>query len=136
MSYYDNSDDYTKRGIDYDLHACLENNEQDGFAVEYIKQVLAVWEGENDGDDWRWILTLKDGRFVFLQGSCDYTGWDCQSSAEIAIVDTIAEVLEQARNSKRFYKNTPVIVAHLANQLLGSKNKTWHQRTGEEMGLL
>lgn len=136
MGYYDNTDDYTKCGIDYDLYACLEFNAQDGFTVDDIRQVLAVWEGENDGDDWRWIFILNDGRFVFLQGGCDYTGWDCQSSASSVIVDTIAAVIEESRKSDRFYENTPVIIAHLANQLLGSKNKTWHEKTGEEMGLL
>lgn len=137
MGYYDNINDCKNRGIDRDLCECLECNAQDGFTVEDIKQVLAVWEGENDGDDWRWIFTLNNGRFVFLQGGCDYTGWDCQSSANSVIVDTIAEVFEQARdNSKRFHENTPDIIAHLANQILGSKDKTWHERTGEEMGLL
>ena len=137
MGYYNNNtDDYTKRGIDYDLFTCLEFNAQNDFTVDDIRQVLAVWEGENDGDYWRWILTLKDGRFVFLQGSCDYTGWDCRSSASSVIADTIATVIDEARKGDRFYENTPVIIAHLANQLLGSKNKTWHEKTGEEMGLL
>ncbi len=61
--------------IDYDLRACLEYNPQT-FGVDEIQKIHAVWEGENDSDSWRWVLQLKDGRFAFLQGWCDYTGWD------------------------------------------------------------
>ena len=82
MNYYDDRSAYEARGIDWDLVACLQYNAQDGFTVADIAKVLAVVEGENDGADWRWVLRLNDGRFVFLQGGCDYTGWDCQSSAD------------------------------------------------------
>jgi hypothetical protein len=77
--YYDNESEYNARGIDYDLCDCLNYNEQP-FTIENIECVLAVHEGENDGDDWRWIIELKEpvngNQFAFLQGGCDYTGWD------------------------------------------------------------
>ena len=76
MNFYDNPAAYAKRGIDYDLHACLEYNPQETFTVLDIKEVRAVYEGCNDERDWRWVLELHDSRFVFLQGGCDYTGWD------------------------------------------------------------
>ena len=60
--------------LDYDLEACLQENPQDDITPETISAVLAVWEGENDGDDWRWVLAMRDGRFAFVQGGCDYTG--------------------------------------------------------------
>ena len=85
MSYYSMTDEQhaaiKARGIDYDLMACLEYNPQP-FTVGDIKRVVAVWEGENDVDDWRWVLRIRGkvakerGKFVFLQGGCDYTGWD------------------------------------------------------------
>lgn len=65
-----------QRGIDYDLAACLNYNPQDTFGIDDIAEVLAVVEGENEVDDWRWVLRLTDERFMFLQGGCDYTGWD------------------------------------------------------------
>lgn len=77
----------------YDLAVCLEYNPQDGFSVDDIDRVLAVWEGENDGDSWRWILALNNGKFVFMDGWCDYTGWDCQSGAMSVITDTVEEAL-------------------------------------------
>lgn len=74
-------DDPDGIGLDGDLQSCLQYNPQ-GFALRDIEKVLAVYEGENDGEDWSWILKLKDGRIALLVGGCDYTGWDCQSSAD------------------------------------------------------
>ena len=65
MSYYDKPEEYAALGIDYDLYACLEYNPQDGFALDDIQRVLAVYEGEHDGADWRWILSLPEGRSVY-----------------------------------------------------------------------
>lgn len=48
-----------------------------------IDVIVAEVCGENDGYDWFWILQMKDGTFSWATGGCDYTGWDCQSSAEI-----------------------------------------------------
>lgn len=76
MSYYDELEKYQKRGIDSDLVACLEYNPQTSFTLEDIKQVLAVVEGERDERSWHWLLKLNDRRVVYLEGSCDYTGWD------------------------------------------------------------
>ena len=45
---------------------------------------LAKYEqGERDGQSWRWYLKLLDGRKFDIEGSCDYTGWDCQSSLKV-----------------------------------------------------
>ncbi len=63
------------RGIDYDLEACLQYNNP-GITVDDIRQVLAVVEGERDGPAWHWVLWLNNGRYGYLRGSCDYTGWD------------------------------------------------------------
>ena len=71
--------------LGYDLEACLEYNPQPGFDANDIAEVLAISEGERDGDDWRWVLRLKGKRpgaqYVFVQGGSGYTGWDCQSWA-------------------------------------------------------
>lgn len=71
-------------------------NKEDGgddisYAFEYngledklkeINVIVAEVCGENDGVDWYWILQMKDGTFANASGGCDYTGWDCQSSAD------------------------------------------------------
>ena len=45
-----------------------------------VAKILAVQEGEADESSWRVVAQLNDGRFIFAEGNCDYTGWDCQSS--------------------------------------------------------
>lgn len=113
-------------GIDYDLSACLEYNPQDGFTVEDIAEVLAVWEGENDGDDWRWILRLNDNRFVFLRGGCDYTGWDCQSFAVSRFAATALDLLAVPDIGDDVH-------TELLIQLETSKNKTWRETKDDEL---
>ena len=77
------------RAIDGNLSSCLEYNAQPGFTEDDIAKVLAIFEGQNDEDDWRWIIQLNDNRFVYLKGGCDYTGWDCQSWAESTVHETV-----------------------------------------------
>ncbi len=68
-----------KYRFDYDFEAAFEYNPQYNLDIADVVKILAVWEGENDGDAWRWIVSLKNGKFAYLHGSCDFTGWDCQS---------------------------------------------------------
>ena len=81
-NYYDDPEYWKEKGVDYNLLACLEYNPQETFKSEDIKKVVAVHEGENDAEDWIWIIELRPPTtYAFLQGWCDYTGWDCQSDA-------------------------------------------------------
>jgi hypothetical protein len=52
---------------------------------ETISAVLAAW-GENGwSSDWEggFLMLLKDGRFAYLSGWCDETGWGCQDGATV-----------------------------------------------------
>ena len=64
--------------VDYDLEAALEYNPdaKNPLTKEEISGELAVIYGENDEWSWHWIVSLKDGRFAYIVGECDYTGWD------------------------------------------------------------
>lgn len=46
------------------------------FTREDVVEVLASRDGEHDGPAWMGVFRLNDGRFVYAEGSCDYTGWD------------------------------------------------------------
>ena len=77
MDYCDLTDEQQKRmNVDYDFCAALEYNPQPGWGLSDIDRVLAVVEGQQDETDWHWIAKLTDGRYVYLTGGCDYTGWD------------------------------------------------------------
>jgi hypothetical protein len=135
MGYLDNDKEYMARGIDWDLYGCLEFNPQDDFTVEDIEQVLAVWECENDGDDWRWILKFKNSTFGALQGGCDYTGWDCQSWASSEVYATPEETFAFFEKQQDFYHSEKgEALTSLRQQLVKGKSKTWHEQTGENLG--
>lgn len=151
-------------GVDYSLSGCLEYNSQP-FDLLDIEKVLAVWEGENDGDDWRWIIKLTKtaskvhgNSFVFLQGGCDYTGWDCQSWAKSEFTKTALKAAEFANTgpkdatyqeavtgmglgrmlnamSGEYMSNTNQVYDSLISQLKSSKKKTWRETKDEEFGL-
>ena len=41
-----------------------------------VIEILALRNGVRDELGWIGAFLLKDGRFLFAEGSCDYTGWD------------------------------------------------------------
>lgn len=132
MSYYDLTDEQAKRmAVDYNFCACLEYNPQP-FNLFDVERVLAVVEGENDGPDWHWVVQLKDGRFAYLQGGCDYTGWDCQSSADTAFYATAEEA---ARGSVGRGEISIEIQGSLLAQLEQGKIETWREKQDKTFGL-
>lgn len=141
--------------LDYDLTACLEYNPQPGIDLATIDRVLAVWEGENDGDDWRWVLALHEGRCAFVQGGCDYTGWDCQSWATSVICATPEEAAAKALGdvavhgagpasaglghslallTGRYMENAAQVHADLVRQLAEGKEATWRESMDGPLG--
>ena len=149
-------------GIDYDLSACLEYNPQQ-FGLEDIEKVVAVWTGENDGDDWRWVIKVSkkcaeanSGRFVFLQGGCDYTGWDCQSYATSTFHKSASKAAECSKVAEgvTVQDYAQAGLGHMLSLLSGSagdnfnnvynelvkqikenkKSKTWRENKDEELG--
>lgn len=120
LATYDNQE--AARGIDYDLTACLENNPQDNFELNDIVRVLAVWEGEHDGDHWRWIIETKTN-YLYLNGWCDYTGWDCQSGAYYVESHSLTELLNGLGDEDE------AVIAELKRQLNTYKAHTWDEKT-------
>ena len=68
----------TLHEVDYDLEAALNYNPDDENPLKPndILGECAVIYGENDEWAWHWLVELKDGRFAYVTGDCDYTGWD------------------------------------------------------------
>jgi hypothetical protein len=116
-----------ERGIDGDLEACLENNPQKEFSLSDIERVLAVFEGQNDEEDWAWVLRMKDGRYFYLEGWCDYTGWDCRSGAFCNLFDIPMDAALSA--SKDYIRES------LVRQINNIKNVTWREAKDKEFGL-
>lgn len=67
--------------ISYDLTAAIANNSIDVPAnFEVLAEILSEVRGEGE---YFWLIRSQNNYFV-INGSCDYTGWDCQSSANIS----------------------------------------------------
>lgn len=47
----------------------------DPFTREDVSRIIAMQNGENDGDTWVGVFQLHDGRFAVIRAGCDYTGW-------------------------------------------------------------
>lgn len=63
------------------------------FRREDVREILAAREGENDELPWIGIFRLTDGRFVYLEAGCDFTGWDCQADGFAQVGDTLEQLV-------------------------------------------
>jgi hypothetical protein len=81
----------------YDL---TESLNKAGINPDYVDRVLYAWgHGDEGYAEWEggFILSLKDGRYVYVWGWCDTSGWGCQDGGGVIPFNhqpTIAEVVE------------------------------------------
>lgn len=106
--------------IDYDLEACLQYHTD--IISDDVAEVLAVYEGWNDGDSWHWIVRLKDNTYAYITGWCDYTGWDCRSGGR-AYRFTTVDALVAAGNIEQDDNYVTCL-----EQLKTSKAVTWREQ--------
>jgi hypothetical protein len=75
-----------------DLTEAIEYNineywhyEDDKLAADtdIITAIYGEIEGEPDGATYHWLVGFNNGDVAYITGSCDYTGWSCQSRARI-----------------------------------------------------
>ena len=70
-----------------------------GIRKADIEEEIHYWssaeEGGWDGESIEAVVRLKDGRWAYVEGSCDYTGWDCQAGADAYYASSEAELLDQ-----------------------------------------
>lgn len=63
----------------HDLALAMEYNDRGPLVTAGIVRLLCAKEGQRDAESWVWVMDLDDGSTWWLEGWCDYTGWDCQS---------------------------------------------------------
>lgn len=70
----------------YDFHETLAGA---GITREDVKHVHAAWGDQGDYSEWSggFLLELKDGRWAYLTGWCDTTGWGCQDGTDHKFYD-------------------------------------------------
>jgi hypothetical protein len=62
------------------------------FTRDDVSEIIALADGENDGDNWLIVVKLKDGRVGFVSAGCDYTGWGCQESGSSKVANTLEQM--------------------------------------------
>ena len=59
-----------------------------------VVEVVCAANGENDGAAWIGVFKLRDGRYVVAEGSCDYTGWDCQAGNSLQVAGSLDDAIQ------------------------------------------
>lgn len=65
------------------------------YSIKDVEEIIASSDGENDGEPWIGIYKMKDGKFLVLDASCDYTGWGCQEGGSHAIHASFEEAISE-----------------------------------------
>ncbi len=54
-------------------------------------KVLRAWGVCGDYAEWSggFVLLLQDGRYAYVSGWCDTTGWGCQDGVDVEYSDTL-----------------------------------------------
>lgn len=73
----------------YDFAESVNHYGLSGFEPSEIVRVIAAW-GNGGPTDWRggFLLAMRDGRFAYVEGWNDYSGWGCQDGVEVRWFDT------------------------------------------------
>ena len=75
------------------------------FTIDQVEEVIAFYEGCNDGESWSIVVKLTDGRFGYVDAWCDYTGWDCQSGGSSGIKNTLEDLQRWENSLLKFVVN-------------------------------
>ena len=93
----------------YDFQETLNGCGVDRTDVKRVAAAYGVTEEGccNDcGGEWSggFLMEMKSGKFLFLSGWCDYTGWGCQDGTEKQEFDTepALKSLEQGYSKKEW----------------------------------
>lgn len=89
---------------DHDLQECAKYG--NGFDFGDIEKSLACLFGENEGPSWHYVVKLKNGKYAYLTGWCDYTGWGCQEGGESKLASTALKAANCAPEDEQYgHKN-------------------------------
>ena len=74
----------------YDLEESLVRE----IGKDAVDSVIAAFGDQGDYAEWTggFLLKLKDGRYCFLQGWCDTTGWGCQDGTSVDYFDAAPDL--------------------------------------------
>lgn len=86
---------------DTEIAYALQYNSVPELGLADIARVALTISGENDGPNWHWLVELFDGSWAYVEGGCDYTGWDCQSHCYAYRAPSLADALALVPEAER-----------------------------------
>ena len=171
-------DDRLEIGIDDDLEQAIIHNLDsfNNFDLKRFMKVVAVVEGENEGPDWSWLIQVRpdsnvtgytrengmvpwdrsvgrisayeDRFFIIVRGSCDYTGWDCQSwcrvvheewstplrmaAYELTDYDWFNDMNKDTSDNSNYCSGEDRFLCMLDQIAIGQKADTWRDKMNRE----
>jgi len=96
------------------------------FGFDDIKEILHIEDGMNDEEDWIAVFSLKDGRYVYVEAGCDYTGWDCQAGGRSWISKELNSLLLFGLGDKeriRFKIDITVLAEKVVENMDGNEKR-------------
>jgi hypothetical protein len=73
---YAGSEDAYNHGLPKAVPFSSSPVDETPFSREDVAEIIGIYEGENDEENWVIAGVLKDGRYFMIEAGCDYTGWD------------------------------------------------------------
>lgn len=77
---------------EYTRYDFSESLDRVRFDASQVCQVVQAWGLCLEGyADWEggFVMRLRDGRFAYLSGWCDTSGWGCQDGADLVYADSL-----------------------------------------------
>jgi hypothetical protein len=71
------------------LASCRRDDGESAIQNAELVRCVAAWGQNGDYSEWSggFLVELKSGRFAYLTGWCDTTGWGCQDGASCTFFD-------------------------------------------------
>ena len=64
------------------------------YCIDDVKKIIAISNGQNDGESWIGAFQLNDGRYIFISAWCDYTGWGCQDGGNCYVASSLNKLIK------------------------------------------
>ena len=97
---------------DYSLYDFTESLKQVDLNEAKAIRVVKAWGLSGDYAEWTggFVLKLDDGRYAYLAGWCDTTGWGCQDGVEIRFARSIKGLaLPTTRKADSYLGRGPIV---------------------------
>jgi hypothetical protein len=111
--------------MSYAVYDFSESLDRVGIDRKSVARVVAAWGFSGDYGEWEggFVMEMTDGRFAYVWGWCDTSGWGCQDGAEVEWSDALPEL--------KIKRATPQHMSGYIEQLFGGRSPAWGEEWDE-----